>query len=323
MNNQDFSPSVDDLSPASLPFGALLKAGREAAGVELPVLAATLKVPLKKLEALESGDLQQLPDMVFARALASSVCRHFGLNAADVLASLPQAAHPAFRTPERVDTYRTGTGMALSLSDTHGIRWGLVGAIVCLMLALAIGFWPESELAPAASVSSSVDAEKKMDVSGPSFPPVPAVGPPQSGAETVAGAVPAAASHVSAVADPVVASGAQMSSGAVSAVASPVFPLSGTSSSQSVQPLIPSPSTGDASLQFTASAASWIRVTDGNGAVIWEKTVMPGTVETVPGKAPLTVVIGRADVTRVLLYGKPYDLTSVIKDNVARFEVRK
>jgi Domain of unknown function (DUF4115) len=43
----------------------------------------------------------------------------------------------------------------------------------------------------------------------------------------------------------------------------------------------------------------------------------------IDAKMPLVVVIGRADTTRVMLNGQPYDLKNVTKENVARFEVRK
>jgi cytoskeleton protein RodZ len=319
MNNQNSLLQAEGAAPTALPFGPLLKAGREAAGVELAVLAAMLKVPLKKIEALESGDVQQLPDMVFARALASSVCRHFGLDAAVVLVSLPQASHPAFRSPERVDTYRTGAGMALSLSDAHGIRWGLVGAIVCLVLALAVKFWPTSELATV-GVSASIESEKRVDASPPQIP-VPAVAPPQPGAETVAGVGPASTVESYSVAS-APASAPHLSSSVGTGSATAPAPLPAPSSAPTMPSVVPS-ATGAATLQFTATTASWIRVTDTTGAVIWEKTVVPGALETVPGKAPLIVVIGRADVTRVMLNGQHYDLTSATRDNVARFEVRK
>ncbi|MBU7575138.1 MAG: helix-turn-helix domain-containing protein, partial [Hydrogenophaga sp.] len=54
----------------------LLRAAREAAGLHIAALAAALKVPVKKLEALEAGRYSELPDLTFARALASSACRH-------------------------------------------------------------------------------------------------------------------------------------------------------------------------------------------------------------------------------------------------------
>jgi cytoskeleton protein RodZ len=40
------------------------------------------------------------------------------------------------------------------------------------------------------------------------------------------------------------------------------------------------------------------------------------------GALPLSVVVGRADVTQVEIKGKPFNLAAIAKDNVARFEVK-
>ena len=75
---------------AAVSAGALLRQARQAQGVALEALAATLKVPVEKLQALEDEDWQRLPDVVFLRALAQTICRTLHLEAAPVLALLPQ-----------------------------------------------------------------------------------------------------------------------------------------------------------------------------------------------------------------------------------------
>jgi len=42
----------------------------------------------------------------------------------------------------------------------------------------------------------------------------------------------------------------------------------------------------------------------------------------VSGVLPLSVVVGRADVTDVFVRGKPLELNAVSRENVARFEVK-
>ena len=70
--------------------GAMLRAAREAAGLHIAALAVSLKIPVRKLEALETDRLDLLPDAVFARALASSVCRSLKVDPDPVLRLLPQ-----------------------------------------------------------------------------------------------------------------------------------------------------------------------------------------------------------------------------------------
>jgi len=49
---------------------------------------------------------------------------------------------------------------------------------------------------------------------------------------------------------------------------------------------------------------------------------VPGDATGISGVLPLSVVVGRADVTDVEVKGKPFNLAAFAKDNVARFEVK-
>jgi len=81
---------------ASASAGQMLRAARERSGLQLPALAAAIKVTPRKLEALEADRLDLLPDPTFARALATAVCRALKVDAAPVLALLPRASELEF-----------------------------------------------------------------------------------------------------------------------------------------------------------------------------------------------------------------------------------
>jgi cytoskeleton protein RodZ len=49
---------------------------------------------------------------------------------------------------------------------------------------------------------------------------------------------------------------------------------------------------------------------------------MAGESFDLPALPPVFVVIGRVDVTEVMVRGKPFNLLEVSKENVARFEVK-
>ena len=61
----------------------------------------SLKVPVRKLEALEDDRYDLLPDAVFVRALASSVCRTLKIDPQPVLDRLPQTAAPRLIADQR------------------------------------------------------------------------------------------------------------------------------------------------------------------------------------------------------------------------------
>ena len=80
--------------------GAMLRAAREAQGMHIAALAASIKIPQARLESLEAERYAELPDLAFTRALALRVCRALNTDPAPVLQRLPFAG-PALL--EKVD----------------------------------------------------------------------------------------------------------------------------------------------------------------------------------------------------------------------------
>ena len=73
---------------------------------------------------------------------------------------------------------------------------------------------------------------------------------------------------------------------------------------------------------FTAKGQSWVEATDAKGQVVLRRVLNAGEVAGAAGTLPLKVVIGRANETQVQIRGKAFDVNTVAKDNVARFEVK-
>jgi cytoskeleton protein RodZ len=73
---------------------------------------------------------------------------------------------------------------------------------------------------------------------------------------------------------------------------------------------------------FKVRGPSWVEVTDAKGTVQLRKTMAAGEFVSASGALPLSVVVGRADVTDVEVRGKAFSLAGLAKDNVARFEVK-
>ena len=73
---------------------------------------------------------------------------------------------------------------------------------------------------------------------------------------------------------------------------------------------------------FRVKGPSWVEVTDAKGAILMRRNLTEGDTTGISGALPLSVVVGRADVTEVEVKGKPFNLAAIAKDNVARFEVK-
>ncbi|HEY8050709.1 MAG TPA: DUF4115 domain-containing protein, partial [Ramlibacter sp.] len=87
-----------------------------------------------------------------------------------------------------------------------------------------------------------------------------------------------------------------------------------------VQASVAAPATGIVVVR--AKGESWVEVVDAKGVVALRKLMQAGESAGADGALPLTVTIGRADMTDVEVRGKQFDMRSVSHDNVARFEVK-
>ena len=274
--------------------GALLRAARERAGVHIGVLATTLKVPVRKLELLEDGRFDELPDATFVRALSLSVCRVLKCDAAPVLAALPRQEHAA-STLEQVTHgmnapfARRGTPAVVMRSASKRLGW----LLTALMLGLAAMAWwaPEdwrtrwvggsgssmsTDSVPRSAthaVPNSGDAQPKA-LSQTSTPPIEAASGPL--VQTVHGAPPSA---------------------------SPASP-------------------GVTSSAISVTEASWIEASDLQGRPVWTRTLTPGEVVDLDSTAGVRLTIGNAAATQVRWRGQSVDLTAATRDNVARLELK-
>jgi transcriptional regulator with XRE-family HTH domain len=127
-----------------LSAGALIRQAREEAGLHIASLAMALKVPVKRLEALEADRFDLLPSAVFSRALASSVCRALKLNPTQVLAQLPGLSAPRLGYPEesRLSPYSSGSSGQSSTFLGSLSRPALAGGALFLAGAALLIFLP-------------------------------------------------------------------------------------------------------------------------------------------------------------------------------------
>lgn len=298
--------------------GALLRDAREAAGLHIAALAVALKVPVAKLEALEADNFSALPDMVFVRALASSVCRTLKIDPQAVLALLPQGEGPrlsagdvGLNAPVKGFAGRSSAA-PFKGAGTRSFVWAvgllLIGAALMMFLPRGLDAdlsallkQPETTTKipmptgnVAQEISVAVGAEQRVPSAAPAAAAAAAVG---VGVELPAGESikPAGiASH-------------------------PIVLPSVEASAPSSAPAADAPS---GVLAFKARSESWIQVRDAAGALVLQRNLAPNELVSVSGVLPLAVVIGRADATEVFVRGKPYDIGPVSRENVARFEVK-
>lgn len=279
----------------------LLRQAREAAGLHIAALAAALKVPVKKLEALEAGRYEELPDLTFARALASSACRQLKIDPAPVLEQIPVGLQPVLGdTSSAINAPFKAAQQGASLPSAEWLRRPAVLASLALVAgAIALLLLPDWD----ASVSVVKDTVTDLGRSA-----TPSQEPPQpstAGVPETPSAAPATASSPVTESVP---------------VAAPVA---------SVAP-VPSPAVGDAVaapaggtlLHIKATADSWVEVVDGAGKSQVQRVLKSGDALDFSATPPYSVVIGRADAVEVSVRGQAFDVMPYARNSVARFQVK-
>ena len=302
---------------AAVSAGALLRQARQAQGVALEDLAATLKVPVEKLQALEDEDWQRLPDVVFLRALAQTICRTLHLEAAPVLALLPQQKVTALAPQGGLNAPMRERGVpSILATNTKHSPWPWV---VWLLIVLGGGGYLGVQwMAPewVRGVSTTVSAPSDPAGDSPLFSPaVPEEGDGggmgNMGDVAQAGEVPTV--QAAALMQPALPEeeGAQPGFAAPAPAAEPAA-APAAQAAASVSPV----------LRITAKGATWVQVLDAQQRLLIEKILQDGEVFSTSAPKPLTVAVGKADLATVEVNGAPFDVQAVARSNVARFEVK-
>jgi len=75
---------------------------------------------------------------------------------------------------------------------------------------------------------------------------------------------------------------------------------------------------GEARLQVSVSADSWIEISDADGRELEMDLLRGGSKKSYQGKTPFRILIGRASAVRLSANGEPVDMTPFISDDVAQ-----
>jgi cytoskeleton protein RodZ len=291
---QDQAQSGPEPSTPSAPAvtaGTLLRQARMEQGLHIAALAVSLKVPVKKIEALEADRLDELPDLVFVRALASSVCRVLRIAPGPVLERLPVSAQPSLgpdatglNASYRVRGDRSGWPALERLSRPYALA---IFALLLGVVAMAV-------------LPLKAHREETMSLPNDSAAPSPPV------SVASAPAAQAASAQAPEAVDVVV----------------PVMTQSEPPAGPSGKAVVAGAASRTGVLVLQARGASWAEVIDATGVVQLRRILSEGEVLGVTAPLPLSVVLGHAEVVAVSVRGAPFETQGMTKDKVARFEVK-
>jgi cytoskeleton protein RodZ len=285
------SDVAEAAAAATVSAGTLLRRTREAAGLHVAALAVPLKVPVRKLEALEQDRYEDVGDAVFIRALASSVCRTLKADPQPILERLPQTSAPRLKDDEGLNTPFRAPNDAAPPGWVDKLRQPVPLIVTVLLIgAVGIALFPMQKREEAAAPAAAAPAPAPVATS--------AASEPAAAADEAARPVETAAV---ATAEP--------------AAVKPAEPASMSSAA-------PAAAAASGIVVFRTKGESWVEVVDAKGAFPLRKLMTAGESAGASGALPLQVTIGKVDMTDVQVRGKPFDLKSVSRDNVARFQVK-
>lgn len=298
--------------PAGTTAGALLRAAREKQGLHIAALAAAIKVPVAKLEALEDDRHDQLLDPAFTRALALAVCRALHTDAQPVLALLPRTDGSALdHVVGNLNTpFRERSGPELPKVNLGSVKPMVWAGGALLVAAAAVYFMPAGVLQPAAPAAEAGPAPE------PASAPLAAASMPEQAvaeapAPSEAASQPAPAELVPVAAVSVVPSAPT----AAAPVPAPAVTAASVASPASA-PARPS------LVQLHAEQPSWVEAYDARGQIVFSRLMQAGESAGVDGQLPLRLKIGNAPATRLSFRGKPVDLAPLTRNAVARVELQ-
>lgn len=286
----DSQPDNAPNSTAEQPFsaGAALREARTRLGLSVGDVAHRLKFAPRQVEALEADDFARLPEITFVRGFVRSYAKLLQLDPAPLLAALPGTPAPppplAARTREEVP-FPSGA----SETRKPNLIWLAAAALI---VAMAAGFyiWSHSSSPGASKTPGTPKAVQEEKISVPDQAPA-------SAAPVLAAPAPAAATPPQAAAQPAPAP----------QVAAPA-PQSGVAATPK-RPGI---------LRMEFDEETWVEVKDKDDRVLLSQVFPRGGEQSLNGKPPFSLVIGRSSAVRLTFKGKAIDLAPHTKAEIAR-----
>ena len=262
-----------------------LSQARQAQNLSTAEVARRLKLSVWQVEALESGQYQQLPGPVFVRGFIRNYARMLHLEPEELVQSITGLVP---ETPLHLEGSQARDIPFPAASPRRWPRYAVAAAVVVALLAVYEFYFNEER-------------------AGKEAPPVPvaAVAP----AQETKPAAPAKKSRESA-ARPADAAAAAAPQGAAPEIA----PTSASASPPRERVAHPD----DRELRFVFEEESWVEIRDRNDQTIFSQLNRAGTTRRVVGLPPLHIVVGNAQGVRMTYAGRQIDLARHTKIDVAR-----
>lgn len=266
------------------PVGTRLREARERMGMSIADVAGQIKFAPRQIEALESGNLEHLPELAFVRGFVRSYAKILKLDAQELLASLSSAqAVTGDLTPISVNVPYPDANFA------H--RQNLIWLGVALIAVLVVVFVMRS-------TTDSEDQEFASQVETPVLLPEEAL--VTAGADGV---------NQELVTQPE-AVAAKTTVPKVPPIAKPTKPAASLAPKPEVATTQPDVVRQLGSVRVEFIEESWLEVKDADENILTSQIYPAGSEAKIEGNLPLSVLVGHAPSVRLYYKDQQVDLAS-------------
>lgn len=279
--------------------GAMLRERRVALGLSQSDVANIVKLPTRRIEAMEQERWDELPDGPYLRGFLKNVARALNLDAATLIDRVDESLMRA-RNPDSILVAPGSTHAMLPrrsgpAEGRYSGRSLVAGAMVFALIAALIA-WSGTD-----SFDRSMAVARQW-LGGQRSPAETRTAPKTTAPRTSSESVPLPSPGTSV--QPASATGGDAS-----------LPAAGLSDT----PDRLATASGDrVAIQFHCSEDAWIEVRGGDGKLLMSQLNSAGSDQSIEGQAPFSVVVGNARAVSLNYRGRPVDLTPYIHDQVAR-----
>ncbi|MDD3353772.1 RodZ domain-containing protein [Zoogloea sp.] len=301
--NKLSSASTQD-QEAAVRAGLTLRQAREAQGMSVAEVAHTLKLNLRQIHALESGQFEALPGHAFIRGFLRNYARLLKIDPTPLMEGL---VAPAAMAGVELAPASNAEGALPQVGRGRFRRSVLPGALAALGLfgiVLAGWYYDTQRSKPAQDLAAGLPPSAQ----GAEAEAV--AGDPASISGSPAGVMPAVtAAEEGALAPPV---SPQMAPSVEAPAA--VAPLTAADMGAGR-------TEGGDTLIFEFAQDAWVEIKDKNGRIVFSQLGKAGARQEVKGQLPLALVIGNARHVKLQRNGAPVDLALSTKATVARLKL--
>ena len=291
-----------------LPVGEVLRRARVHYGQSLKDVEKNIRIRASQIEAIETGNYENLPGRVYAIGFVRSYAEYLGLDGGQVVSlfkaqSMNANVRPEFHFPAPASESKLPS------------RWVLIGSLAATVL-LVMFWWSTTEHSreivknvPAVPLELREKAgiPELMDESGEVQSDVDLAAADEVGAEPVTAALTQGApdSTASAETESVAVPASGSLEGSVVA-AKPAAEVSGEDSAALPQTPAKQPVTNGAENGITLNIVenSWVEIRDQSGKTIVSKVLKVGDQYFVPNRPDLQMSLGNAGGVEVVIDGK-------------------